>query len=76
MHFMSSVIYLLSNQVNGHKQSSECGQGQVQTRCRGQTRRSITQVGGAARFGHGVDGRVGGTAGEVHLFGLVALGHC
>lgn len=73
MHF---VICVLSNQVNGHKQSSECGQSQVQTRRPGQTRRSIAQVGGAARLGHGVDGGVGATVGKGHLFGLVALGHC
>lgn len=65
----------LSNQDVGHKQSSDCGQGQAQPGGPGQTGRGVTQVGVAARLGQCVDGGIGVVGGEVHVFGLVAFSH-
>lgn len=57
----------LSNQDVGDKQSSDRGEGQAQPGGPGQTGRSVTQVGGAAHLGQGVDCGVGAAGGEVHL---------
>lgn len=68
-------LRFLSNQDVGHNQSSDGGEGQAQPGGPGQTRRSVTQVGGAARLGQGVDSGIGAAGGEFHVFGLVAFGH-
>lgn len=69
------ICVFLSNQDVSHKQSGDSGQSQAEPG--GQPGRSVTQVGVAARLGHRVGGgRIGSGAGELHLFRLVAVGHC
>lgn len=68
-------LRLRSNQDVGHKQSGDGSQSQAEPG--GQPGRSVTQVGVAACLGHRVGGgRIGRGARELHLFRLVALGHC
>lgn len=68
-------FHYASNQNAGYQQSGDRSQAQAQHGGPGQTGRSITQVGVAARLGHFVNGGIWVVGVQAHVFGLVAPGH-